>query len=183
MMERYLIEHCSPTLASLKTASLFTIEFSCDIEFEKTISCCKERFAPKGIEFFVMRKRDKKALIYVFRRSSLIQDLTSPSIRRFLDERGYAGLDVDSALQRLSARINENDDFPHEIGVFLGYPLHDVIGFINSGGRNCKYTGCWKVYGDKREAVKIFARFNKCKDIYRRLWEQGRSILQLTVSA
>ncbi|MBQ3551991.1 MAG: DUF3793 family protein [Clostridia bacterium] len=183
MMERYLIEHCAPTLASLKTASLFTIELSCDMDFERMILYYNESFAPKGIEFFVMRKRDNKALIYVYRRSSLIQDLTSSAIKLFLDERGYKGLDLESALQKLSSRIIEDDNFPHEIGVFLGYPLHDVMGFINSGGRNCKYIGCWKVYGDKCEAVKTFARFNKCKDIYKRLWEQGRSVLQLTVSA
>ena len=28
MLERYLIEHCSPTLASVKTANLFTWSFA-----------------------------------------------------------------------------------------------------------------------------------------------------------
>ena len=41
--------------------------------------------------------------------------------------------------------------FPHEIGIFLGYPLADVAGFIRNKGRNCKCIGTWKVYGDAFE--------------------------------
>ena len=32
------------------------------------------------------------------------------------------------------------------------------------------------------EAVKLFARYKKCRDVYLRLWQQGRSVLQLTVA-
>ena len=64
--------------------------------------------------------------------------------------------------------------FPHEIGIFLGYPLADVTGFINNKGRNCKCIGTWKVYGDASSASKAFARFNKCSDVYNRLWKSGR---------
>lgn len=73
--------------------------------------------------------------------------------------------------------------FPHEIGVFLGYPIEDVIGFINNKGCNFKCCGYWKVYGDKEKAIKEFARYDKCRMIYTKLWNQGRSILKLTVAA
>lgn len=84
---------------------------------------------------------------------------------------------------QLRCRLADNAAFPHEIGVFLGYPLGDVMGFIRSGGRNCRHAGCWKVYCNEAETLRLFEKFKKCRDVYLRLWNQGRSVLQLTVAA
>jgi hypothetical protein len=73
--------------------------------------------------------------------------------------------------------------FPHEIGVFLGYPLQDVKGFIENNGRNSKYTGLWKVYGDKAASIRMFEKYRKCFSVYSDLWRSGRrDIFQLTVA-
>ena len=91
--------------------------------------------------------------------------------------------DRDDALGHLKRRLLEKENFPHEIGLFLGYPLRDVIGFIRNEGKNCKCADCWKVYGDEREAKKIFEAFRKCREVYLRLWKEGRSVSNLTVAA
>ena len=52
--------------------------------------------------------------------------------------------DCDGMLRQLSRRLCCEADFPHEIGVFLGYPLTDVVGFIENQGRNFTCCGCWK---------------------------------------
>ena len=54
---------------------------------------------------------------------------------------------------------------------------------IKNAGQNCKCVGCWKVYCNECEAIKAFARFKKCTNVYVRLWNQGRSVRQLTVAA
>lgn len=54
-------------------------------------------------------------------------------------------------------RLHMCEKFPHEIGLFLDYPLVDVIGFIRNTGKNCKCSGCWKAYGNAKEAEKTFA--------------------------
>ena len=86
-------------------------------------------------------------------------------------------MDVDAALAHLKERLAGQEGFPHEIGLFLDYPLGDVIGFIENAGHNFKCSGCWKVYCNECEAVKLFARYKKCRDVYLRLWHQGRSVL------
>ena len=40
-----------------------------------------------------------------------------------------------------------------------------------------------KVYCDECACRKTFAKYKKCRDVYVRLWQQGRSVLQLTVAA
>lgn len=182
MLEKYLIEHCSPTLASLKTANLFTFSYNREAELSNQLNSWNQKLSGRGIELAVLRKRGNTALIYVCRKSKLKKDLADPETAEFLSGIGYIKTDAEYALQKLKSRL-KHQDFPHEIGVFLGYPLKDVIGFIENSGQNCKCSGCWKVYCNECEAVRIFAKFKKCKEVYTRLWNQGRSIMQLTVAA
>ena len=111
--------------------------------------------------------------------------ILKPGVLHFLERYGYLSTDADEAIIHLKERLSnlEGEGFPHEIGIFLGYPLGDVIGFIENAGRNFKCSGCWKVYCNECEAVKLFAKYKKCRDVYLRLWQQGRSVLQLTVAA
>lgn len=182
-IEQSLIRHCSPTLASLKTASLFTIGFSCQKELNDVLRKWNKSLSDKGVAMIALRVMDSRALIYVFRKNRLRQDLSCPEIRRFLQSNGYAGTNIGAALSTLRARLTEREEFPHEIGIFLGIPVDDVVGFIRNKGRNCKCAGCWKVYCNECEAAKTFARYKKCETVYMRLWEQGRSVRQLTVAA
>ncbi len=78
--------------------------------------------------------------------------------------------------------VFRQEEFPHEIGIFLDYPLGDVIGFIKNSGQNYKCAGCWKVYCNECETLKLFHKYRKCRDIYRSLWQNGRSVVQLTVA-
>ena len=180
--EKSLIRHCSPTLASLKTAGLFTLEFTCHKELNEVLREWNKNLSDKGVAMIALRETDNRALIYVFRKNKLRKDLCCPKIERFLKNNGYGGTNIGAALSTLRSHLNEHGNFPHEIGVFLGYPIDDVIGFIINKGQNSKCTGCWKVYCNECEAAKTFARFKKCEAVYMRLWEQGRSVRQLTVA-
>ena len=81
------------------------------------------------------------------------------------------------------SRLKDSDEFPHEIGLFLGYPPGDVHGFIENKPDACKCVGIWKVYGDKEKARQTFARYRKCTDVYTRLWSEGKSPERLTVNS
>ena len=182
MLDRYLIDHCSPTLASLKTASLFWYSYTCRRELQETIAVWNRRFQKKGLFLLVLQETGEQALIYICRHSHLKKDLQKPGVSRFLSSYGYRETTVGALLARLKMRLAESEVFPHEIGIFLGYPLGDVIGFIKNSGQNCKCSGCWKVYCNQCEAMKTFARYKRCRDIYARLWGQGKTVLQLTVA-
>ena len=183
MLEQYLITYCSPTLASLKTASLFTLSFSSEEDLEEQLAQWNEKLGGTGVSLRLLRRREETVLVYVCRKAKLQEDLRRPGVSRLLANYGYERTDVDYALQKLAERLDHEAHFPHEIGIFLGYPLGDVIGFIQNAGKNSKCTGCWKVYCNECEAVKLFARFRRCKDTYLRLWNQGRTVWQLTVAA
>ena len=181
-MDQYLIEHCSPTLASLKTANLFNYTFQSESELKEHIQNLNASLGNKGISVTILHKTITSALIYVYREKKLCKDLADPEASSILEEAGYTDCSPSAALEHLRMRFRKGDSFPHEIGLFLGYPPGDVTGYIQNHGRNSKCSGCWKVYCDECEAVKTFNRFNKCKSLYKSMFHQGKTICQLTVA-
>ena len=179
MCERILIENGAPTLANIKTASLFTLP----VLEEKSEASWKKVLDEKGIEIMVLRANGKSQLVYMYRPEKLRQDLAHPMAAYILCRAGYKHQTEKEALQILKERIAHSGEFPHEIGLFLGYPPEDVQGFMENRGQNWKCTGCWKVYGNRKQAEKQFARYKKCRDVYLRLFLQGRNLTQLTVAS
>lgn len=182
MIEQYLIEHCAPTLAAMKSASLFTQAYHSEQELQFYVEMWNLQLKEKNVVMRVLRKRDHTALLYVYRETLLKKDIAKYGVSSFLTSYGYQKMEVVDVLAHLKYRLAICETFPHEIGIFLGYPLEDVKGFIQHQGHDCKCTGCWKVYGDEREAMKIFEKFNTCRERYKCLWSQGISVLQLTVA-
>lgn len=183
MLEKYLIEYCAPTLAALKTASLFCVPVKNGCELDMQIKKLDDFLNRKGLTLLVLKRYENRALIYLYRKSHLQKDLLKPGVENFLKKLGYNSIDEKYLLERLKKRILKLKSFPHEIGIFLGYPLGDVIGFINNNGKNSKFNGYWKVYCNEFETFKLFTKIKKCRDTYIRLWEQGKTIRQLTVAA
>ena len=181
--EKLLIAHCSPTLASLKIANLFSYSFETEKELINSVGYWNSQMDKTGICLHILRKRNRKALIYVCRCAKLERCLKDKQVTKFLSTYGYTDMDIDSVLAHLKERLSINEEFPHEIGVFLGYPLEDVMGFIHHNGKNFQLSGMWKVYGNKEDAEEKFGKYKKCTDIYLRLWNSGRSVQQLTVAA
>lgn len=146
------------------------------------VSAWNRDLNPKGISLEILCRRGERALVYVYRNPMLEDDLRDSGVQEFLREYGYRQFDPASCIKRLQERLRSSPDFPHEIGLFLGYPLGDVRGFIENAGQNCICTGYWKVYCNEYETVKLFMKYKKCKDVYTKLFENRiRSVFQLTV--
>ncbi len=181
MLEQHLITHCSPTLAGLKTGSLFCFPYPSELQLQAELSRCRPALCAKGVLIRVLRRHRGRALLYVYRPADLDRDFRKSGVRSFLQQMGYAP-QPEKALRQLEQRLAHRVDCPHEIGLFLGYPLSDVVGFILNRGQNCKCTGCWKVYSNEAETRRRFAQFKRCQQIYAYQFQKGRTLSQLTVS-
>lgn len=181
VFERCLVEHCSPTLASIKTGNLFNLPYTDQNKLTEQIYKWNKELNHKGVSIDILRCSKQKALIYVYRRNKLKEDFDRNGVKDFLKNIGYICTDIDCAVENLRNKLCCNGSFPHEIGLFLGYPLEDVVGFIINEGENCKCTGFWKVYCNRYDAERTFIKFRRCISKYMQLWQNGRSICQLTV--
>ena len=183
MFEEMMVRNCAPTLAGIKVGSLFNCTCLSGRDVFDRIRSLNKRLLSHGIRIIPLSSSDSSTLIYVYRPDKLASYLMQSDVSAILEDLGYPVHDADLCVRELVDRLYEQDVFPHEIGLFLGYPAADVKGFMEHHAKGCKCTGCWKVYGDENEARKLFARYKKCTDIYCRLYGRGRSLEKLTMTA
>lgn len=149
MLEQSLITHSAPTLAGLKTGSLFCFSYSSGAELEAQLSRCRLALQDKGVRIRILRRTPDRALLYVYRPAKLAQDLQKPGVPEFLAQMGYPSLNPEQALGRL-AQKTARQSCPHEVGLFLGYPLADVVGFIENEGKTANAPAVGRYTGTKR---------------------------------
>lgn len=182
MSEEIFIRYCSPTLAGIKTANLFSCHFKDEKEMRESVRRLNVILVKKGIRVVPLRFHEGCALIYAYRPSKLLQDLQQADACSLLKERGYVSEAPERCIVQLIRRLADGGEFPHEIGLFLGYPPEDVCGFIENKAGGYKCVGEWKVYGDVDQAREIFAKYRKCTEVYCTQFAQGKSIEWLTVA-
>lgn len=107
--------------------------------------------------------------------------LLHSSCSTLLETAGYfRGNTVEEDLERLSQRLCRSEGvFPHEIGLFLGYPPEDVTGFVRHRGQNFKFCGHWKVYSNEQKARRIFECYDRCRCAVCNRLAEGMSIPQM----
>ena len=166
--ERRILDQCAPALTGVKTGSLLKIDsMVCNDTLEFLSS-----FGNQDVGTKLLRSCGPSSLILVYRRSMLQETLDDKDITEFLGRMGYTG-SMSDMLDRLSQRMKEG--IQHELGIFLGYPLCDVKGFMENRGRGYLLSGCWRVYGDTNKAKAIFARIRMSRRNCLRMYDAGLS--------
>lgn len=183
-LDRLLAAYCSPTLAGIKPASLVSCDRSLYPDLSQRLHTYRKAFAPRGMRFEILCACRGRYLLFVYHEAMLSRRVCDTQVQRLLQSFGYpAQQPLNALLQILKRRIAMSRDFPHEIGLFLGYPIEDVVGFIHHAGRDCKMCGYWKVYGDVEAASKLFSRLSRvCRAVTKRV-EQGESLLNVFSAA
>ena len=183
--EAVLVRQCAPTLAGMKPGSIFCFNHS-PLEVSRQKVCqWNKQLEPFGLTVQILLERpgSSSVIVFVYRHDRLEQMLSDDAYQSFLAEAGYERTNLDGLLEQLAYRLRTQPEFPHEIGVFLGYPLRDVIGFIENHGRNFTCCGFWKSYGDPAEMQVCFACYRRCIQTYVAMFEQGIPLERLAVPA
>ncbi len=181
MSEQQFIRSTAPTLAGIKTGSLFPYRYASREAAISELRGLNRRLAPKGLRLLPLRMTEDFAMLYLYRPGLLGADLRKRDAAVLLREAGYPEGDETGCIRELRRRLAEREVFPHEIGLFLSYPPEDVRGFMEHRDCGCKCVGCWKVYGDEKAARRKFAQYRRCTDCYLRRNARGCTLERLTV--
>ena len=183
MPDNIIIENCSPTLAGLKTGNIFTIDRNLISDIKQELCDLNHCLTGKGLRAIPLRISEKNVLIYLYRPDKLKADLSSSEAKEILLNKGYSCKSIESDIVRLIHHIHNDGSFPHDIGLFLGYPPIDVRGFMADTRKGVKCVGYWKVYGDKEKAEKTFSSYRKCTEVYKKCLSRGRHLSQMIVKS
>lgn len=170
--------YTAPTLENKKPSSLVSFKNSCrnnkDIwhRYKKNL---KEKIHYDYIELF---DKDDITVVLFYNKKILTEILYDKENMKFLRKYGYSNhMKLDECLEFLSKRYSK--ECPHEIGIFLGYPLKDVEAFTGCCKRECLMVGYWKVYSDVKTAKKIFSSYDLIKSNVLQLLTSGIKPTQL----
>ena len=172
------IVHCgAPALCGIKPACLFSMAGENYYSGLEKLRLWQGDFSRRSVFFVPLKKEEGRFLFFVYDRILLERLCRNPENAEYLLSKGYpVQKGFGAVLSHLLHRLALSAEFPHEVGLFLGYPLEDVSGFELYGARNCKYSGFWKVYGNKEKALRLMKKYKTCTDICMKLLAGGLSV-------
>ena len=151
---------CAPVIAGLKVSNLLTMPSTEDTRVEKELT-------GTGLSYLKLGQDRGRSSFIVYREKELEKWLLKRSNQLYLKESGLAGCCLDGVLTKISIRyqhyVKKQGQYPHEIGILLGYPAEDVKGFVVNKGRNCLGSGYWKIYSNPAEKKRLFQEFDKAR--------------------
>lgn len=172
-LETQLALQCAPLLSGIKISNLLIVDKS---NKEAVI----ETFQKTAISYYIIYESEQKTTFLLYLENEIMKHLQDEAVRETMNLLGYHEFELQSILREISKRyykyMMQRIAFPHELGLLLGYPVKDVVGFIENQGKNFLYTGYWKVYSNLSEAIQLFDKYNQAKEKVIRMISQGVSV-------
>lgn len=168
-----LVMQCAPLISGLKVSNMLTIQNKNIIELNKMLKHTELSLYPLLI-------KEDKSIFLLYHSQNLEKYLLSKNVINLLRQLGYHEFNMKKLLssfrERYSLYMLCKEKFPHEMGLFLGYPIEDVKGFILSCGKDSLYTGYWKVYENMEKKIRQFQEFDLAKEELIHLVTSGKSM-------
>ncbi|TCL57555.1 uncharacterized protein DUF3793 [Kineothrix alysoides] len=160
-IETQLALQCAPLIAGLKVSNLLIIRRD---KLAQLIAILRST----SISCYALRDSGEKITLLLFNKTKLVSYLKQERVIKLLAGMGYRENSLYDILpifrERYRKYMSDKIQFPHEMGVLLGYPIEDVEGFIRHNGRNSMLTGYWKVYENIAAKEQLFHRFEIVKE-------------------
>ncbi|MCF0155293.1 MAG: DUF3793 family protein [Veillonella sp.] len=159
--------HCAPALMGIKVSNLVSVPRQKGAELDVVLDDYNQQFNARGLFFFELCRCKARRMLFVYRKELLESYLRDHKNMAFLMGQGYKpDMTLEEMLERLRERMEASNQFPHEIGIFLGYPLADVAYFMYHHGDHYEVCGEWKAYTNVSAAQYTFYRFELCRAQY-----------------
>lgn len=172
-IETQLALQCAPLITGLKVSNLLIISKGNEEVVKRILN-------RTGISFYRLIQTRTKTTFLLFRRNELEEFLSDENVKNVFIRAGYKSLQIGKILRTFSLRyeayMQGDKSFPHEMGLLLGYPVEDVVGFVENNGKNFLYSGYWKVYENQKAKVKLFDKFKVAEETLIHLLSNGLSM-------
>lgn len=160
-VEIQLILQCAPFISGLKKSNLLLVN-------KEKLYKLKKLLDGSLISYSILYENSNKIALLLYNEPEMNKYLNNESIKAFLMDMGYKDISFKNILKIFKLRyekyMQDNEEFPHEMGILLGYPIEDVKGFVKNKGKNSLYTGYWKVYDKVEEKEKLFEKFKQVEE-------------------
>ena len=167
---------CAPVISGIKISNLLTIP-------AKSLRELSVVLKKTELSFRILYPGRERLVILIFREAKLREYLSRGEVMACIYKCGYETSDISKIfpvfVKRYMRYMELKQDFPHELGLFLGYPIEDVEGFIKENGKNYLYSGYWKVYKDTELKIRLFKDYERVQTEIVRLLYEGLDIMDI----
>lgn len=164
---------CSPLLAGIKISNMLTAR-------EEDVEALLQLLEGTGISVCILYQARGTITLLLYRKDRMESYLYGEEVARLLCQLGYEMNSLeemfDTFRQNYEKYQKDETKFPHEMGLFLGYPVEDVLGFMIHEGEHYIYCGYWKVYEGLQEKIALFERYEEVRETIIRSLIHGSSI-------
>ena len=179
-LQTQLALQCAPLLMGIKMSNLLIVP-------NRNVLDVYELFKDTCISVEMIYMSEQKTMFLLYRREELDIYLKSATTKEVMELFGYRGMTPVEIRRELIRRYEKyaegNGMFPHEMGVLLGYPTEDVLGFIENQGKNYLYAGYWKVYGNLEDTLKTFEAYDQARDYVIGMTGNGNEIRDILAAS
>lgn len=170
----------APAICGIKPASLFSLSVQKWQSESIKVRDCINEIKNTGLQLRVIKCTGKRVLVFFYNKKLIEEILEREDVTEYLKKKGYEKTSsINENLEKLFTRLKKSKDFPHEIGLFLGYPLDDVIDFEKTKGLEYKFCDYWKVYHNEEEARMICRKYRECSKLCEYWRAQGICVNQI----
>ena len=132
-----------------------------------------------ALDFFVLRSSSTEHLLLFYDQGLLQRRLSGRTGAAFLRRCGYQHPgNLEDCLRKLRQRFKE-ETIPHEVGIFLGYPLKDITAFMGWTDRPATCQRDWKIFGKIHRSAALADVFARSRITMLEALQQGISPLTL----
>ncbi|GAA0115184.1 DUF3793 family protein [Clostridium senegalense] len=162
-MVNVIVFNAAPTIKELKAGTTVTL-CNHDKNMKNNWKVYKEELLERlKLKAFELKETEDAVVVLFYKEELLKNKLGNEPVKTYLKKFGYKPeMTLYEKLTLLKKRYEKNA-CPHELGLFLGFPLDDVKIFIESPHSECLICGYWKVYKDEHYAMKTFENFDAAK--------------------
>jgi len=188
---KYLTLKLAPVLVKVKPSMLVALCNCGKSARENYYDLWKEQKGNISMELKISFKELKDTSctkqVLFYNPQALFDTITQPEKSVFLKGFGYVSRgSLEDYLGLLKERFcaygasasgsgEKGSSFPHEIGVFLGYPLKDVKGFIERGSVPLTSMGRWQVFGESGQSIQLMQMHRKAEKVFLSFMENRRN--------
>lgn len=164
-IENYISFNVALISAGLKPSATFTLKRENKLLFKAWNKYGNDYLKSLNLNYIDLRDTENALIILIYDEKLLEKFVSKADNRKLLDSLGYENIDdINMVLNKLQVRYQEYN-CPHELGVFLGYPIDDVVDFMKCSEKKCLFCGYWKVYNKGHKAKEIFNLFDEVKNV------------------
>lgn len=181
---------CMPTLMKLKPSSMVSFHKRYILNTMNFYDVLRNELSKFSCEYVILCESDKIFYVLVYHEELLKEIFDVNCNHRILLECGYKKGNcyfmnnvVNFSTRFHEYKLSKEKEFPHEVGILLGYPIKDVEEYIKNNGENYVLCGYWKVYHNVEAANRTFQYFKELREVAINMFFSGKDLCDMQICA